>query len=171
MYEKDKKLFDRLDKLPYYYHIDIDDLTTRPVPCWVKMKYCPGISVEDEFENKVYDIYTQGNIFLSGNGYATIEILENHEYGIEYNVRAYNKDNLPVIIRRSPITIQGYVARDKNESLWFHYSKPHLENDIEKTWWGSNDKSFEIFDFDFPEYRDVTFEGGPVEVKLTLERL
>ena len=70
------------------------------------------------------------------------------------------------------IKIKGYVARDKDGSIWFHYTKPHRENDIEKTWWGSNDKSFEINDFDFPEYADLTWEESePVEVELTLRRL
>ena len=70
------------------------------------------------------------------------------------------------------IKIKGYVARDKDGSIWFHYTKPHRENDIEKTWWGSNDKSFEIYDFDFPEYADLTWEESePVEVELTLKRL
>lgn len=70
------------------------------------------------------------------------------------------------------IKIKGYVARDKDGSIWFHYTKPHRENDIEKTWWGSNDKSFEINDFDFPEYADLTWEESePVEVELTLKRL
>ena len=70
------------------------------------------------------------------------------------------------------IKIKGYVARDKDGSIWFHYTKPRRENDIEKTWWGSNDKSFEIYDFDFPEYADLTWEESePVEVELTLKRL
>lgn len=68
------------------------------------------------------------------------------------------------------MTIKGYVARDKDGSLWFHYRRPHKENDIEKTWWGSNDKSFRIYDFDFPEFEDVTWEGGPKKVELTLVR-
>ena len=66
--------------------------------------------------------------------------------------------------------IKGYVARDKDSTLWFHYEKPHRENDIEKTWWGSNDKAFQIFDFDFPEYNDITWEGEPCEVEFRLER-
>ena len=67
--------------------------------------------------------------------------------------------------------IEGYIARDKDDSLWFHYSEPHRENPIEKTWWGSNDKAFRIYDFDFPEYKDLTWEGGPVKVELTLNRV
>ena len=31
------------------------------------------------------------------------------------------------------MTIKGYVARDKNGDIWFHYYKPKRENDIEKT--------------------------------------
>jgi hypothetical protein len=68
------------------------------------------------------------------------------------------------------MTIKGYVARDKNGDIWFHYYKPKRENDIEKTWWGSSDKQFKIYDFDFPEYKDLKWEDEPVEVELTLKR-
>ena len=68
------------------------------------------------------------------------------------------------------MTLKGYVARDKDGSLWFHYCRPHRENDIEKTWWGSNDKSFRIYDFDFPEFNDLTWEGKPCKVELKIER-
>ena len=67
-------------------------------------------------------------------------------------------------------TFKGYVARDLDGSIWFHYRKPHRENDIEKTWWGSNDKSFRIYDFDFPQFKDLTWEGEPCEVELTIKR-
>jgi hypothetical protein len=53
------------------------------------------------------------------------------------------------------MTIKGFVARDKNGDIWFHYYKPKRENDLEKTWWGSSDKQFRIYDFDFPEYKDL----------------
>ena len=68
------------------------------------------------------------------------------------------------------MTIEGFVARDKNGTLWFHFSEPKRENDIEKTWWGSDDRSFQIYDFDFPEYKDLTWEGKPVKAILTLKR-
>ena len=69
------------------------------------------------------------------------------------------------------IKIKGWVARDKDDSLWFHYSKPHLENEIEKTWWGSSDDSFEIYDFNHSGFEDVTFDDGPIEVELTIHRV
>lgn len=71
------------------------------------------------------------------------------------------------------IKIKGYVARDKDGSIWFHYTKPYRENGIEKdlVGWASNDKTFEIYDFDFPEYADLTWEESePVEVELTLKK-
>jgi len=63
----------------------------------------------------------------------------------------------------------GYVARDKDNTLWFHYRKPHLENDIEKTWWGSNDKTFRIYDWDFPEFKDLKFEDEPIKVEFNIK--
>lgn len=65
-------------------------------------------------------------------------------------------------------SINGYVARDKDGSLWFHYKEPHKENDIEETWWGSNDKTFEIFDSDFPQFKDLRWPQEPVKVQLTI---
>ena len=64
-------------------------------------------------------------------------------------------------------TINSYVARDEDGSLWFHYVKPRR---INIDWWGSNDKSFQIYDFDFPEFKDLTWEGEPVEVEFKLIR-
>ena len=67
--------------------------------------------------------------------------------------------------------VKGYVARDLDNSLWFHFTKPHLENDIELTWWGSTDSSFEIYDHTFPQFKDVTFRGGPVKVEFYMKRI
>lgn len=69
------------------------------------------------------------------------------------------------------MTLKGYVARDKDESLWFHFRKPRRMNGIMKTWWGSNDKTFRVYDFDFPQFKDLTWEGEPCEVELTIKRL
>ena len=66
--------------------------------------------------------------------------------------------------------MKAYVARDKDGSLWVHYRKPKKENSLKKTWWGSDDREFQIYDFDFPNFKDVTWEGNPVEVELTIER-
>ena len=69
------------------------------------------------------------------------------------------------------VLVKGYVARDSDNSLWFHYFKPHLENEIDLTWWGSSDSTFEIYDKDFPQFKDVTFRGGPVKVELYMKRV
>ena len=65
----------------------------------------------------------------------------------------------------------GYVARDLNGTLWFHYCKPHLENEIEKEWWGSNDKTFRIYDWDFPEFKDLKFEDEPIKVEFSIKKI
>lgn len=64
----------------------------------------------------------------------------------------------------------GYVARDLDGSLWFHYIMPHRENDIKKTWWGSNDKAFEIFDSDFPGFENLTWKDAPVRVGFNIHK-
>ena len=61
------------------------------------------------------------------------------------------------------------VARDPDGSLWFHYKEPHLMTS-ETQWWESNDMAFQLYD-SYTDFRNVTFEGGPVEIKLTLEQI
>jgi predicted membrane protein len=83
-------------------------------------------------------------------------------------VRFYNKCKER---SKKKMKINGYVAKDKDGSLWFHYIKPHRENDIEKTWWGSNDKAFEIYKWDFAEFDDLTWENEPIEVELIINKI
>ena len=66
-------------------------------------------------------------------------------------------------------TINGYVARDKDGTLRFCYHKPHRENQIEQTWWGSCDADFDIWNETLEEsFKDLTWEDEPVEVVLSL---
>ena len=66
-------------------------------------------------------------------------------------------------------TINGYVARDKDGTLGFCYYKPHRENEIEQTWWGSCDADFDIWNETLEEpFKDLTWEDEPVEVTLSL---
>ena len=64
--------------------------------------------------------------------------------------------------------VEGWVARDLDGSLWFHYHKPHLENELEQTWWGSSDNSFRLYEPIHPGFENVTFEGGPIKTKLII---
>ena len=40
--------------------------------------------------------------------------------------------------------IEGWIARNKDESLVFCYHKPNRENSITQEWWGSCDADFRI---------------------------
>lgn len=69
-------------------------------------------------------------------------------------------------------TIKGYVARDLDGTLRFCYYKPRRENEIEKTWWGSCDADFDIYDDTLDSlFKDLTWDDEPVEVELTIKRL
>ena len=69
-------------------------------------------------------------------------------------------------------TIKGYVARDLDGTLRFCYHKPRRENEIEKTWWGSCDADFDIYDDTLDSlFKDLTWDDEPVEVELTIKRL
>ena len=65
--------------------------------------------------------------------------------------------------------LHGWIARDMDGSLWFHYIKPHRENDIEKTWWGSNDIAMLLDDDTL--YPELTWEDNPYEVELIIKIL
>lgn len=67
--------------------------------------------------------------------------------------------------------IDGYVARDKNGDLYFHYIKPHRENEFELTWWGSTDANFWISDDDFPEFKDLKWEDEPLKVRIAIKKV
>jgi hypothetical protein len=67
------------------------------------------------------------------------------------------------------IQLFGWVARDPDGSIWFHYKKPHLMTS-ETQWWESNDMAFQLYD-SYTDFRNVTFEMGPMEIKLTLEQI
>lgn len=66
--------------------------------------------------------------------------------------------------------MKGYVARDKNNSLWFHYVKPRKRLGNEQDYWISNDWEMELDPSCFPEFDDLVFEDEPVEVELTITK-
>lgn len=63
--------------------------------------------------------------------------------------------------------IKGYIAADKDNSLWFHYIKPERQHHN----FISDDKSFEIWDEDFPEFKNLTWEDAPIEVKFSINKI
>ena len=65
----------------------------------------------------------------------------------------------------------GYVARDLNESLWFHYSKPHRKGVVGRMmYWDSDEKCFQIHDDDFPEFKDLKWQDKPVRVGFQIHK-
>lgn len=67
--------------------------------------------------------------------------------------------------------MKGYVARDLNESLWFHYTKPKRAKALEREmYWESDDKSFQIHDSDFPEFKDLKWQDKPIAVGFDIHK-
>jgi hypothetical protein len=61
--------------------------------------------------------------------------------------------------------MKGYLARDLNGSLWFHYVKPHrVEAAVNYMYWESNERSFQISDDDFPEFKKLKWQDKPISV-------
>ena len=63
----------------------------------------------------------------------------------------------------------GYIARDKDGSLYFHYTFPVKDDDRE--WWWSDDDSFELKREFFPEFSNITYNNNPVKVELNIKRI
>jgi len=65
----------------------------------------------------------------------------------------------------------GYVARDLNTSLWFHFSKPKRKEVLTTVmFWESDDKAFQIYDSDFPEFKNLKWEDKPVKVEFNIHK-
>lgn len=65
----------------------------------------------------------------------------------------------------------GYVARDLNGSLWFHYTKPKRKEAAGRMmYWCSDEKTFQIHDSDFPEFKNLKWQNNPVRVKFQIHR-
>lgn len=60
----------------------------------------------------------------------------------------------------------GYVARDLGGDLYLHQEEPTKEIDG----WYSQD-FFQITDDMFPEFKDITYEEGPVKVEFNIKKV
>ena len=65
----------------------------------------------------------------------------------------------------------GYVARDLNGSLWFHYEKPKRKEGLGRDmYWESNDKTFQVYDSDFPEFKELKWTDSPMRVGMNIHK-
>lgn len=63
----------------------------------------------------------------------------------------------------------GYVARDKSDLLYFHYTLPVKDEDNE--WWWSDDDAFEVKSELVSEFDNLTYNDEPVKVELNMKRI
>lgn len=67
--------------------------------------------------------------------------------------------------------MKGYVARDLNESLWFHYIKPHRKEALDRMmYWESDERCFQISDNDFPEFKSLKWQDKPITVGFNIHK-
>lgn len=65
----------------------------------------------------------------------------------------------------------GYVARDLDGTLWFHYQKPKRAMKNGDGWWYSDiGESFKIKDKDFPEFKSLTWKDKPLRVGFNIHK-
>ncbi len=65
----------------------------------------------------------------------------------------------------------GYVTRDlDDETLKFHYIKPHRVARGVYFFWISNDRAFTISDNDFPEFKSLTWKDKPLRVGFNIHK-
>ena len=64
----------------------------------------------------------------------------------------------------------GYIARDENKSLWFHYVKPHRQKACELGYWESDERVFQVYDSDFPEFKELKWQDNPARVGFQIHK-
>lgn len=62
----------------------------------------------------------------------------------------------------------GYVTKDLDGALYFHYNMP--ERDDENEWWWSDTNSFNLVG-DFKEFDTLTYYDDPVKVEFNMKRI
>ena len=63
----------------------------------------------------------------------------------------------------------GYVSKDKDGSLYFHYTLPVRDEDNE--WWWSDDDALFLKTNIFPEFDNITYDDEPIKVELNIKRV
>ena len=82
--------------------------------------------------------------------------------------RVYSKNELEFVTAHRPkkvpkeVTIEGYVARDKDGIIRLHYTEPSRQSDC---YWQGDYKSSYLPDSILPE---VTWDSEPKKVKITI---
>ena len=67
--------------------------------------------------------------------------------------------------KKQAVTIEAWVARDKNMDLFLYLDKPHkIRNE-----WVPNKINGTFLEFDCTSFQEVTFENSPKKVKVTIE--
>ena len=73
-------------------------------------------------------------------------------------------------------SIKGWVARDEDETLWFHYNKPHkarVQDSYVSNWIWNSVGHFRQLDSKqvLAMFKDLQWEDDPVEVEITIRSL
>ena len=64
--------------------------------------------------------------------------------------------------------VKGYVARDEDNGLWFHFQKPKRKTET----WVSDENSFWVPEEIVEDFIGlVEWEGKPLKVELTIEKV
>ena len=63
----------------------------------------------------------------------------------------------------------GYIARDEDRLLYFHYTLPVRDED--NKWWWSDDDAFFLRDKCFPEFDNITYDDEPIKVELSIKKV
>ena len=63
--------------------------------------------------------------------------------------------------------VTGYVARDENDTLWFHFRRPRRTIDV----WESTDDNFYIPEEYFPDFIGLEWKDKPVKVEISIEKI
>ena len=64
----------------------------------------------------------------------------------------------------------GYVARDEDGNIYLHRTEPVIEEFARRKAYYS-EYFFVLFDDDFPELKDITFDNSPVKVEINIKKV
>ncbi len=96
------------------------------------------------------------------------EVYPEHEFGLYIKENELKREGYTKALTELEFIpkIKGWIARDEDGSVWFHYSKPQRKD--EGRWESSIcPQPMEIYNVPLPE---LTWEDEPVEIELILRK-
>lgn len=94
---------------------------------------------------------------------------------IDDNGEVYYADELDFNFdtpQKQSVTIEGFVARDRNGNVYFYDTKPVRDKCLGYEIWASDGENIiQSYQLPISSFPDLKWEDEPIKVKLTIERI